>query len=152
MTSTIDLRQRLFPSSLVYNCVIRIYGKEPSHRTWQNWRKWAQVPKHAHTMTFRQFCALVAIAHFRKHNQRLSIFNAIAYDEIEAAANSEEVQGAIASAVLVMDRNAIVAGVDAVEALQQRGISVSWQALYRKVPRFSRQQLYKVGYLQELVS
>lgn len=142
----IDLKQRQFPIAFAKAYCKRIYG-EPAKDTWRNWRQWAGVGKGAMLVNFDQLCCLAAIATIRVQQPRQELKR----KDVKALAESLEIQEPIAAVIEHMDKTEIIAGCNALDALQCRGIQTNLRALYRKVPKFSQNRTYTARYLKLMV-
>jgi len=147
---SIDLKSRIFASGMVKQYCTALYGKAIANDAWVKWREWAGLTRRRRSFTFEQFCFVAAIATIRSmggYNKRQ-----LRESEILKQANSVELQNCIAEAIAYLDALGVVSGFDAVEELQRRGIETNRRALSRKVPGFSCYGVYKVTYLERMVS
>lgn len=144
----LDLKQRQFPVAFAKKYASRIYGKIPASHTWSNWRSWAGVSEYASAVNFDQLCFLAAVATIRSYHRRRELTR----QEVNALACTVAIQEPLTNLIRYLDATGFVAGSDAIDALRARGVSTSFANLYRKVPRFSKQNVYKVSYLESLIA
>jgi hypothetical protein len=146
----IELKNRLFPCTVIKPACDLAYGREIAKNPWSNWREWAGVKKGDRFYRFDQFCFLYAIAKIRSDpkNRRRQLFRS----EVESIKNSLETQELLAEYILYLDNTECIAGSDAIAALTNRGYNVSRATLYRRIPRFSYNRMYFVSDLIRAVS
>lgn len=149
-TYPIDIKQRKFPTRMVRDCCSVIYGKPISRDAWTQWRRWSGVQARSRYLSFEQFCYLAAIAWIRGHQlQHGNPRTELRRTEIDVIANGVELQSEIKRLLDIVDVDRCI-GRDAPLALAARGLDVSLRSLYRNVPGFNTQTVYKLDYLEEL--
>jgi hypothetical protein len=72
------------------------------------------------------------------------------YEEVQSIAQSVEINEAAAGALREMDFRGFVWGRDAMVALANEGIQVARSTLYKKIPGFSLDRVYRLDYLQTM--
>lgn len=149
-----ELKQRYFVSSFARRWCDRIYGGAIADSTWGRWRRWAGIPTDAKILRFDQICFLAAVATIRADDRargRSLRRELHLQNEILPLMESLEIQEPLAKVIQYMDATGTVSGKDAAAALRARGYQVTERSLYRSVPKFNRQRLYQVEYLERFV-
>lgn len=144
--AALALNERQFSAIVVKSCCEVIYGKAISNDAWGNWRQWAKVPRRVRLLNFDQFVFLAAIAQIRSEDSNRH--RELSRGEVEVVALDPDFQQGIQRAIEFLDASGKVVGRDAPIALASRGVGVSLQALYQKIPGFSVHKIYAVQWLE----
>ncbi len=146
MEKFVILRDRRFSGAMVRGICDHVHGSHVSRNAWGNWRTWAGVRADTRSYTFEQFCFLFAIASIRSKEE--DKYRQLYKGEIEKIAESPETENTIGDFVRFFDSQYVV-GKDAPRRLAHDGVKVSARTLYRNVPGFNMNKIYRVEQLRE---
>ena len=149
----LELKQRVFTTDFAKVFCRKIYRFPINKATWGNWRRWSGIPARSRECSYEQLCFIVAIAYMRAEAREFGdgYYQELKSSDVENIATSPSFQQMIAEGISFIDGNGLIAGRDIPRFLRITGNTVTSRTLYRKIPGFSLNKVYKFSDIETAI-
>jgi hypothetical protein len=142
------MNERKFGPTFTRQLITCLYGRAIPKATWQNWRQWARAIAVKDSFDYLVVLAAIALIRRGEHERGVQYFAELKVSAIRAVADDPELNEQIVSLIDLLDKE-FCQGREAAIALNAAyGINVSQRTIYRRVPAFHAQRLYRLPYLK----